>query len=209
MRATLRQNVRLAVVVAICVACAAGCVVKKSVESTTGTASAGGGSASGGASSTAPGHLLQIHDPRQVTGIAPTSCHTLPGPRPDPVCTPGAIDPTVTQADIQSTICRSGYTETVRPPSSQTDKLKRAMYTAYGIPSGTSSELDHLVSLELGGSNDAANLWPEVGSQPNPKDAVENDLHKAVCSGKVTLAAAQQAIATNWQTAETVLGLSH
>ena len=137
------------------------------------------------------------------------SCRALPGPRPDPTCTPGAIDPAVTQADIQTTICRSGYTATVRPPVSETDKLKREMYTAYGIPTGTASELDHLVSLELGGANDASNLWPEVGSQPNPKDSVENDLHKAVCSGKVTLAAAQQAIASDWQTAESVLGISH
>ena len=75
------------------------------------------------------------------------------------------------------------------------------------MPSGTTSELDHLVSLELGGANDVANLWPEVGSVPNPKDSVENDQHKAVCSGKVTLAAAQQAIASDWTTAEHTLGL--
>jgi hypothetical protein len=125
------------------------------------------------------------------------------------LCTPGATDPAVTQANIQSTICHAGYTATVRPPDSQTETLKRAMYKSYGIRTGTTSELDHLVSLELGGSNDAANLWPEVGSLPNPKDTVENDLHRAVCSGKVTLAAAQQAIASNWQSAETVLGISH
>jgi len=53
-----------------------------------------------------------------------------------------------------------------------------------------------------------ANLWPEVGKLPNPKDKVENDLHKAVCSGKVTLAAAQQAIASDWMTAEAKLGVS-
>jgi hypothetical protein len=82
------------------------------------------------------------------------------------------------------------------------------MYRAYGIRSGTVSELDHLVSLELGGANDAANLWPEVGGVPNPKDKVENDLHKAVCSGKVALAAAQKAIASDWMTAEKELGLA-
>jgi hypothetical protein len=65
-----------------------------------------------------------------------------------------------------------------------------------------------LVSLELGGANDVKNLWPEVGSLPNPKDKVENALHRAVCSGKVTLAAAQHAIATDWMTAEHSLGLS-
>ncbi len=181
---------------------AAGCK-----STTIGPAAATGSAPS--APSVPPAHMLQVHDPAHVTGTVPASCRALPGPRPDPTCTPGAIDPAVTQADIQTTICRSGYTATVRPPVRETDKLKREMYTAYGIPTGTASELDHLVSLELGGANDASNLWPEVGSQPNPKDSVENDLHKAVCSGKVTLAAAQQAIASDWQTAESVLGISH
>ncbi|HEV2637316.1 MAG TPA: hypothetical protein VGX23_19345 [Actinocrinis sp.] len=113
----------------------------------------------------------------------------------------------MTQANIATTICRSGYTDTVRPSVSQTDKAKKTLYADYGIPTGTTSELDHLVSLEIGGSNDVANLWPEVGTVPNPKDKVENALHDAVCSGKVPLAAAQQAIAADWTTAEHVLGL--
>lgn len=151
--------------------------------------------------------LLAVHDPGKVTGTAPATCHVLSGPRPDPACTPGAIDPAVTQQNIATTICRSGYTTRVRPSTSQTDRMKATLYKSYGIASGTTSELDHLVSLELGGANDAANLWPEVGKLPNPKDAVENALHKAVCAGKVTLAAAQQAIASDWETAEAKLGL--
>lgn len=154
------------------------------------------------------GALAAVHDPGKVTGTVPASCHAGPGPTPDPACTPGAIDPAVTQQNIASTICRSGYTATVRPSTSQTDAAKAKMYKAYAIPAHDTSELDHLVSLELGGSNDIKNLWPEVGSLPNPKDKVENDLHRAVCSGKVTLAAAQQAIATDWLTAEHTLGLS-
>ena len=70
------------------------------------------------------------------------------------------------------------------------------------------SELDHLVPLELGGSNDITNLWPEVGKLPNTKDEVEYTLNRAVCDGQVTLAAAQLAIATDWLTAETRLGLT-
>ena len=174
----------------------------------------GSGQSSAATSSDGPsvqarsGGLLAVHDPKQVTySITATSCHVLPGPRPDPTCTPGAYDPSVTQANIATTICRSGYTDTVRPSVSETDKAKKTLYKDYGIPSGAISELDHLVSLELGGSNDVANLWPEVGKVPNPKDSVENDLHKAVCSGKVKLVAAQQAIAANWTTAEHVLGL--
>jgi hypothetical protein len=153
--------------------------------------------------------MLAVHDPKQVTySLQVTTCHAQPGPRPDSHCTPGAFDPSVTQADIRTTICRSGYTATVRPPVGQTDKAKAALYKAYGLPSGTTSELDHLVSLELGGSNDVANLWPEVGGVPNPKDKVENALHAAVCAGKVTLVAAQQAIASDWTTAEQRLGLN-
>ncbi|MBS2964186.1 hypothetical protein KGA66_14095 [Actinocrinis puniceicyclus] len=152
--------------------------------------------------------LLAVHDPKQVTySLKITSCHFQSGPRPDPHCTPGSFDPSVTQANIHSTICRSGYTATVRPAVSQTNAAKHTLYADYGVPSSTTSELDHLVSLELGGSNDVANLWPEIGKIPNPKDSVENRLHEAVCTGKVTLAAAQQAIATDWTTAEQRLGV--
>jgi hypothetical protein len=179
-----------------------------------------GGGESSGASPTAAGSgngsieprtggLLAVHDPKQVTdSIKITTCHFLAGPRPDPQCTPGSFDPAVTQANIQTTICRSGYTATVRPSTGETDKAKHTLYLAYGVPAGTTSELDHLVSLELGGANDAANLWPETPPTPNPKDKVENALHAAVCDGRVKLAAAQNAIASDWETAERVLGLS-
>ena len=126
--------------------------------------------------------------------------------RPDPACTPGTVEDTVTQNNIDSTICVPGYTKKIRPPASATDQVKRDMYRAYGVPDGTPAELDHLVSLELGGSNDPRNLWVEPGSLPNAKDSVENALHKAVCDHKVTLTAAQEAIATDWTTALAVTG---
>ncbi len=140
---------------------------------------------------------------------------------PDPTCTPGAIDAGVTQADIRATICRSGYTDLVRPPDSITEPAKYEAMAAYRSPGSASAyEYDHLVPLELGGSSDARNLWPEldVGSPSqfdsrdsygeNAKDGVEDRLTAAVCAGQVTLAAAQQAIAADWTTAETVLGVS-
>lgn len=115
----------------------------------------------------------------------------------------------MTQADIGTTICASGYTSTVRPPESQTQAFKfDDAYPAYGVASGTQTELDHLVPLELGGDNDAANLWPEVPPTPNPKDSVENALNAAVCDGRVSLASAQRAIAQDWLTAEAHLGLA-
>ena len=123
---------------------------------------------------------------------------------PDPRCTPGAIDPAVTQANLSRTICRAGYSESVRPPESITEPEKRASLVAYGDrrPLGN-YEYDHLVSLELGGApNDARNLWPEPGASPNPKDALEDRLHARVCDHEMTLAAAQRAIAHDWISAD-------
>ncbi len=151
------------------------------------------------------GGLQQIADEGTVTYTlipAPGNCHARDsGKLPDPRCTPGSADPAVTQATIGSTICVRGWTATVRPPSAETTALKHDVaYPAYSVPPGTVSELDHLVPLELGGSNDITNLWPETGPVPNAKDPVENDLRADVCAGQLTLTAAQQAIAADWET---------
>jgi hypothetical protein len=106
----------------------------------------------------------------------------------------------VTQATIARTICRSGWTSTVRPPESVTETEKRASMAAYGDLGPLSGyEYDHLVPLELGGAtNDRRNLWPEPGASPNPKDTVEDALKDGVCQGRTTLARAQREIAANW-----------
>ena len=159
--------------------------------------------------SSGPG-LKKVHDPGHVTGTIHGRCSDRDrGQLPDPRCTPGSIDPAVTQADIRSTICKKGWTATVRPPESQTEHFKYDVaYPAYRTPQSERTELDHLVPLELGGSNDATNLWPESPPTPNPKDKVEDALNAAVCDGRVSLAAAQKAIAADWLTAEKKLGLS-
>jgi uncharacterized protein YceK len=115
---------------------------------------------------------------------------------PDSACTPGAIIATATKAEI----CQSGYARTVRNvPTSE----KNQAYAEYGITHHSTGqyEVDHLVSLELGGSNDISNLWPELAS-PKPgfheKDKVENYLHDQVCSGAISLQKARVEIATNW-----------
>ena len=127
---------------------------------------------------------------------------------PDRACTPGAVDTAVTEGNLAATICRPGYSETVRPPGRLTEPAKRAAMAAYGLHgSPRPYELDHLVPLELGGSNDTRNLWPErnIGGTGgyilNAKDAVEADLHQDVCDGRVSLTAAQEAIAYSWTTA--------
>lgn len=169
-----------------------------------------------------PGPLRQVASTGAVAAdeaLAPGQCHarTVDAAAgkylPDPSCTPGALNPAVTQANIDSTICKSGYTATVRPPASATEKAKEASLKAYGEPSAKTTEYDHLVSLELGGAPASAlNLWPEPNKSgatgtTNPKDAVENALHTAVCTHKVTLAAAQAAIAYDWTNALHSLGL--
>lgn len=148
---------------------------------------------------------------------APGSCHyTYLGsdPLPDPHCTPGAIDPQVTQADIGSTICSSGFTSTIRPPESVTEPEKDASAAAYGYTGSLHvAEYDHLIPLELGGDpNDPANLWVEPPDNPNAtsfantKDQLEDRLNSLVCSGQLSLAVAQGAIASNWVTAYQTYG---
>ena len=122
---------------------------------------------------------------------------------PDPNCTPGAISPKVTPDTLDTTICKTGYTKSIRPPASITEIEKRENAAAYGYTGSLKDvEYDHLVPLELGGDpNDPRNLWIEPGASPNPKDGVESRLHELVCEGRVPLAAAQEAIATDWTTA--------
>ncbi len=112
----------------------------------------------------------------------------------DPSRTPGVLNPDVTQADIRSTICRHGWTETIRPPTSYTDDLKRRQMRQYGETGSLSDyQEDHLISLELGGSpTDSRNLWPEPYPRASDVDKIENELNGEVCSGQLTLAQAQQ-----------------
>ena len=137
------------------------------------------------------------------------ACHAR-GLLPDPACTPGATNPAVSQADIGTTICMSGWTARVRPPESYTEALKREQLQAYGDTSPISAyEEDHLVPLELGGApSDARNLWPELGASPNRKDSVENAGRAAVCDGRISLVAAQRAIAGDWVAFGSQLGVA-
>jgi hypothetical protein len=135
----------------------------------------------------------------------PSNCHIVNGALPDPKCTPGATNPSVTQDDIKNTICAPGFSKTVRPPVSYTTPLKIRLMQSYGFTDSRSNyELDHLISLEIGGNpTDVKNLWPEPGyGQYNfhIKDRFENYLHNAVCSGFVSLSQAQREIATDWLT---------
>jgi hypothetical protein len=108
--------------------------------------------------------------------------------------TPGVLNPAVDQTNIASTVCRHGWTRTIRPPVSYTNALKAKglrQYRLRGPPSAFQE--DHLISLELGGDPvDPRNLWPEPYPRASAVDRIENDLNHRVCIGSLSLADAQR-----------------
>jgi hypothetical protein len=119
---------------------------------------------------------------------------------PDPRLTPGNwhVPPTPL-----ATLCKPGFTATVR---NVTEATKQRVLRSYGIAPAKRAgyEIDHLVSLELDGTNTVANLWPESYSGSlgaRRKDVLEGALKRLVCSGKLSLATAQAAIAHDWPAA--------
>ncbi len=128
---------------------------------------------------------------------------------PDPACTPGGINPSVTEATLRD---RSFSTRCDRNcATSEAEKHVAYRWYAIAQPHGNSGEnqvceLDHLVPLELGGADGMGNLWPECGPdgatlnerQFKRKDLVENYLAEAVRAGRMPLAEAQRGIAEDW-----------
>ena len=115
---------------------------------------------------------------------------------PDPVLTPGDV-----LAVTKSDVCVSGYSSKVRNVPIATKRQVYKLYRLANQPTGA-FEVDHLISLELGGSNSIKNLWPQsYKTQPynaHVKDRLENALHADVCSGAITLQDAQTAISKDW-----------
>lgn len=120
---------------------------------------------------------------------------------PNPTLTPGVVDPAVTQANIATTICRDGYTESVRNVSAAT---KRAVMKEYGVTRKSGPlEIDHRVPLETGGSNALANLWPETRARVRysawDKDVLEGEARRRVCAGSLSLHDAQAIFLGDWR----------
>ena len=108
--------------------------------------------------------------------------------------TPGVVNPDVTQANIAATVCKHGWTRTIRPPTDYTNALKLKQMREYGVAGSPSQyQEDHLISLELGGHpTDARNLWPEPYPRAAEMDSIENELNAKVCSGAMSLDDAQR-----------------
>jgi hypothetical protein len=128
---------------------------------------------------------------------------------PDPACTPGATNPTVTINVLQDPNYRTSCTRDGATSAAQKNKT----YAWYGLPhpahnTGASQtcELDHLISLELGGADTLENIWPQCGPDKvtlreryfKQKDAVENYLAAQVKAGTISLHEAQWGIANDW-----------
>jgi len=130
-------------------------------------------------------------------------------PLPDPSCSPGAINPTLTLAVLKT----KGFTTKCVRDQASSPHEKQQTYTWYKIkkPANNSGstqtcELDHIISLELGGADTVDNLWPQCGPAKvalnkryfKQKDAVENFLNREVKAGRMKLSDAQQGIAEDW-----------
>jgi hypothetical protein len=128
-----------------------------------------------------------------------TSNCTL-GANPDRQCSPGAYYSKLTKSRICAVDFRTDPIRNV--PQSEKNDVK-VEYGLQPVSFGNTLEIDHIVSLELGGSNDIANLFPEKANvEPagyHVKDKLENKLHELVCDGKRQLRATQRKIASDWQ----------
>jgi hypothetical protein len=143
--------------------------------------------------------LITMYWPQLQGTPSPTSTDTvrvIPGVSPDPRLSPGDVLTTNV-----SQICQPGYTKTVRNVPSE---LKKQIYQEYGITRHKPGEyeIDHIISLELGGSNSARNLFPQSFKlhplNAHVKDELENKLHEMICTGKIPIQTAQQEIAHDW-----------
>jgi hypothetical protein len=136
--------------------------------------------------------------------LALPSLQVWAGDLPSPTLTPGAIDPGITQENIQTTVCVKGYTKTVRPPAYYTNNLKKRQMRQYGYSdlNPKDYEEDHLIPLSIGGNpRDPRNLWPEPRISEwnaSKKDQLEFVIYKMVCANEISLKDAQAEMASNW-----------
>ena len=112
--------------------------------------------------------------------------------RPNPQLTPGVARP-LTQVQVCDT-------KWGRDRRYVTVRMKKHVAASYGVPwtHVKKYEFDHLIPRELGGADDILNLWPQPWAGARKKDVLENELHRHVCAGSLTLSEAQQMIQKDW-----------
>jgi hypothetical protein len=130
-------------------------------------------------------------------------------PIPDPDCTPGAFNPTLTLTVLKT----KGFTTKCVRDQPTSKKQKEQAYSLYGIERpdqnyglSQTCELDHLISMNLGGAETLDNIWPLCGPADvsldnryfKQKGLVENYLAREVRAGRISLADAQKGIAEDW-----------
>ena len=120
-----------------------------------------------------------------------------------PRTVPGAIDPAITQANIDTTICRPGYAASARPPYAITGPLKRRLMAVHHPGKAMADcELDHLIPISIGGAPlDPRDLWLQSRrgqANAGDKNILAYVLWRLVCEHRVPLATAQGAIARDW-----------
>lgn len=151
------------------------------------------------------GGATAVTAPPVVTGVTPAHvlvakpCRVVDA-RADARCTPGVLNPNVTQNNIHTTICAPGWVDTVRPPDSYSASLKLQQMRDFGEPGSPLSYVeDHLVPLSLGGApSDPHNLFPQPTAKTTEKEDLEDHLHQAVCSAQLPLTVAQATIRHDW-----------
>jgi hypothetical protein len=128
---------------------------------------------------------------------------TVPPQVPDSHLTPGVINPEATKLKICTPNYTSGSDIHGAKIRNVPESLKKKVFAEYNIdPASDKFEIDHLISLELGGANDIKNLWPQSYTttpyNAHMKDNLENTLHRMVCSDKINLSDAQREISNDW-----------
>jgi hypothetical protein len=145
-------------------------------------------------------HILSVEfgdfNPGAIAAGSKVAAASLTQYLPNPALTPGVADPSVTVDQLRSPAFIKAARNVPAPE-------KAKVYAEYGIKTHRPGqyEVDHLISLELGGSNDIRNLWPQSYTgvwNAHLKDRLENELHRRVLAGTITLVDAQHEIATNW-----------
>lgn len=140
-----------------------------------------------------PDGSIVLNSPRQQTSSGDLSVYPY---LPIKELTPGVVRPGTTK----EMICVTGYSAGVR---NVTNSTKKQIFDSYGIAGDYGIyEIDHLISLQLGGDNARGNLWPQPYNLPDwgarKKDGLENRLHAMVCRGDITMEQAQKEISENW-----------